>query len=158
MRGLNNLETQLGGQIPTQLQAARQQVPDDYRPLCLCSQLVCPAITVTPVLSPATMAQSASKSLVPLSQCRHIAGGMAFWGDEVRYQRFSRNLRRAITLAAQGLGCTSAADWIGCAKSAICQWLRWIPLMEPDLSSGRGWNRSLADAWLRWTHGIEGDS
>ena len=59
---------------------------------------------------------------------------MTLLGQEMRYQRFSKNNRdAAISLAAQGLSYASAGNWVGCVKSTVGKWLRKVPLTAPEL-------------------------
>ena len=117
---LNGLEMQPERQTPAQLPTAIQQASGDCCPDC---QMAMPR-------------RHRYARNITCGECRRIAGGMTLRGDDTRYQGFSKKTARALALAAQGLSCARADQWVGGVKSAIGRWWWRTPLPEPELLSG----------------------
>ena len=85
------METQLERQIPAQLQAALQQVLDDYQPLC--DQCHLGMRRHHRYARAIATSYDEVRRQIPAFRCgqrRRMAGGMTLLGDEMRHQRFSK--------------------------------------------------------------------
>ena len=135
MELLYHLETQLERQIIAQLQTALQQALDDYQSLCDQRRL---AMHRHHRYARA-IATGYGEVRVPIpafrcGQCRRMTGGMTLLGDKMRYLRFSKKTMTSPSAWRRAwLSYARAGEWVGCAKSAICQWLRKSPLAPPQL-------------------------
>ena len=135
MELLYHLETQLERQIIAQLQTALQQALDDYQSLCDQRRL---AMHRHHRYARA-IATGYGEVRVPIPafrcrQCRRMTGGMTLLGAEMRYLRFSKKTMTSPSAWRRAwLSYARAGEWVGCAKSAICQWLRKSPLAPPQL-------------------------
>ena len=133
-----HLETQPERQIPTQLQAARQQTLDDIQLPATSAARPCTATTAAPAILPTAIVKFLCQyPLFRCHPCRRMASGMTRSGAEVLHHRFAKKRDIAISLAAPGLSCARAGRWAGCVKSAIGKWRRRMPLAAPALPNGR---------------------
>ena len=88
---LHHSETQLERQILVQLQAAFQQVLDDYQPICdHCRLAIHPHHRYARAIATGYGEVRRQIPVFRCGQCRRMTGGMTLLGDEMRHQRFSK--------------------------------------------------------------------
>ena len=135
MELLHHLETQLERQIIAQLQTAFQQALDDCQPLCdQCRLAMHRQHRYARAIATGYGEVRVQIPAFRCGQCRRMTGGMTLLGDEMRYLRLSKKTMTSPSAWRRAwLSYARAGEWVGCAKSTICQWLRKAPLAAPEL-------------------------
>ena len=88
---LHHLETLLERQIPAQLQAALQQAPDDYRPLCdQCGLAMYRHHRYARAIATSYGEVRRQIPVFRCGPCHRMTGGMTLLGEEECRRRFSK--------------------------------------------------------------------